>query len=195
MLIPVFNSCKKGDEDPAFSFYSRKHRLCQDWTFSFYKRIEQNNDTIISYTFDGASWIKVEANQTYISSATMKISFSKDGSYLWDQTIATADSTYTYNEEGSWYFTGGGKDSDTKYKELLAMQKTKVTSALQAGGVTNTTNYYGTGNLNASVYKIIELSSDEVKLESILETNYIPVSPNPSDLKKITENITLKKSL
>lgn len=195
LLIPVLNSCKKGDEDPLFSIYSRKHRLCQDWKFSFYKKILQHNDTIISYEFDGASLHKIVGTQSYFSAATMQISFDKNGSYKWDETISTDTSVYSYNEEGSWYFSGGGDDSDTKYKELLAMQKTKVTETLQAGGSTTTTNYYGGGNLDAIVFKIIKLSSQEVKLESKVVTNNIQVTPYSSDFKTVTFEINLTKSL
>jgi hypothetical protein len=195
LMIPVLNSCKKGAEDPDFSFYSRKHRLCQDWKFSYYKRIMQNNDIITSLEFDGSSLRQLVGNQLTISSAVMKISFKTDGSYIWDESVSTDTSTYTYYEEGSWYFTGGGKDSDTKYKELLAMQTNKATKTLQAGGSTTTDNYYSTGNVDATVYEIIKLASDEVKLKSRVETNFIQISPNETDLKILTVEINLKKNL
>jgi hypothetical protein len=195
LMIPVMNSCKKGEEDPSFSFYSRKHRLCQDWKFSYYKRIQQDNDTITSWEFDGSSMRKLVGTQLYISSAVMKITFKTDGSYVWDEKVTTDTSTYTYYEEGSWYFTGGGKDSDTKYKELLALQTNKATRTLQAGGITTTDNYFSTGNVDATVYNIIKLSSDEVKLKSRLETNFIQISPNETDMQILTVEITLKKNL
>ncbi len=195
LMIPVLNSCKKGEEDPDFSFYSRKHRLCQDWKFSYYKRIQQNNNVITSLEFDGSSLRRLVGNQMYISSAVMKISFKTDGSYIWDESVSTDTSAYTYYEEGSWYFTGGGKDSDTKYKELLAMQTNKATRTLQAGGITTTDNYYSTGNVDATVFQIIKLASDEVKLKSRLETNFIQISPNETDLKILTVEINLKKNL
>jgi hypothetical protein len=193
MLIPLLNSCKKGDEDPLFSIYSRKHRLCHDWKFSYYKKILQHNDSIISYEFDGASMHKIMGNQSYYSAATMQISIDKDGSYIWEETISNDTSVYSYTEEGSWYFTGGGDNSDTQYKELLAMQKTKVTETLHTGGSNTTTNYNGSGNLDAIVFKIIKLASKEVKLESELETNIIQVTPAATDFKTVTIEIDLKK--
>jgi YD repeat-containing protein len=193
LFIPVINSCKKGAEDPDFSFYSRKHRLCQDWKFSYYKKIIQHNDDIISYEFDGASLRTIVGNSLYIAHADMSISFKTDGTYLWDQTVATDTSTYTYHEAGDWYFTGGGKNSDTKYKELLAMQTTKYTKTTQVGGTTTTENYDGTGNLTSRVFEIVKLASDEVKLNSKVETNYVQAST--SDLQILTEIINLKKGL
>ena len=195
IMIPIFNACKKGAEDPSLSFYSRKHRLCQDWGFSFYKRVEQTNSNSTSYEFDGASFVTMYANYHYIAHATMKISFSKNGTYLWDQYVSTDTSTCSYKEEGSWYFSGGSKDSDTKSKELLGLQPTKETTILQINGSTSTTNWVGTGDLMARVYKIVKLSSDEVKLTMKDETTYILSSPNTSDLSIISEDIDLKKSL
>jgi hypothetical protein len=193
MLVPVLNSCKKGDEDPFFSIYSRKHRLCHDWKFSYYKKILQHNDSIISYEFDGASMHKIIGIQSYYSAATMEISFDKSGNYIWEETISNDTSVYTYTEEGSWYFSGGGDDSDTKYKELLAMQKNKVTETLQADGTNTTTNYTGSGNLDAIVYKIIKLANQEVKFEYKVETNNIQVTPAATDFKAVTIEMNLKR--
>ncbi len=195
IMIPIFNACKKGAEDPSFSFYTRKHRLCQDWGFSFYKRIEQTNSSSVSYEFDGASYVTSYSNYHYIAHATMTISFAKNGTYLWDQYVSTDTSTYSYKEEGSWYFSGGTKDSDTKNKELLSLQPTKETTITQIGASTTTTNWVGTGDLMARVYKIVKLASDEVKLQSKDETTYIVSNPNSSDLSIISEDIDLKKSL
>jgi hypothetical protein len=195
LLIPLIISCKKGPEDPDFSFYSRKRRLCQDWKFSYYKKVEQNNQYIISYEFDGASLISIISNNQYISDALMNISFKKDGSYIWAETVSTDTSDYYYLEEGSWYFTGGADISDTKYKEMLALQHNKITKTLIAGGVTTTTNYYGTGNVNAFVYNILKLANDEIKLQSKTETSFIQISPNETDLKILTIEINLKKKL
>ena len=195
IMIPIFNACKKGAEDPSFSFYSRKHRLCQDWGFSFYKRVEQTNNNSNSFEFDGSSLITSYSNYRYVSHATMKITFNKDGGYLWDQYVSTDTSTYSFKEEGSWYFSGGGKDSDTKYKELLGLQPTKTTTVLQINANTTTTIWAGTGDLAARVYKIIKLASDEVKLSMKDETTYIVSNPNSSDLSIISEEIDLKKNL
>ncbi len=195
LVIPVINSCKKGDEDPSLSFYSRKHRLCQDWGFSFYKRVEQHNDTITSYEFDGSSFVKVFGSKSYISSATMEISFDKDGNYVWNEYISTDTSTFTYKEEGSWYFSGGGKDSDTKYKELLILQQNKISQTLQIGSSTTTTSYIATGNLKSTVFKILKLASDEVKLKSVTETDNIQSNTTTTNLNILSIEINLKKNL
>ena len=195
MIIPAMVSCKKGAEDPWFSFYSRKHRLCQDWKFSFYKRVEQYNDSIISYQYDGSSFVKVTSNKSYVSSAIMKISFKKNGTYIWDEFITTDTSEYTYKEEGNWYFSGGSKDSETKEKELLVLQKGKITRTFKEGSNVTTTLYSGSGDLPANTFKILKLSSEEVKLKAEIKMNYIGAGSSESNLMIVTTEINLKKNV
>lgn len=190
----LLTSCKKGEEDPFLSFYSRKHRLCQDWKFSYFKKVEQHNDSIVSWEYDGVSILKLGGNQMNVSAADMKISIKKDGSYVWDETITSDTSVFLYKETGSWYFSGGGSASDTKNKELLTLQKNNVTQTLQAGGTTTTSNYYGTGDLDATVYNIIKLSSKEVSLKSEITVNDIQSNPYISDLKITNIEIRLERT-
>ncbi|HOY31847.1 MAG TPA: hypothetical protein PKW80_08225 [Bacteroidales bacterium] len=173
LVIPLVNSCKVGDEDPDFSIYTRKIRLCQNWSFSYYKHAVQHNDTITSDEFDGSSYIHVYGTQSFISNAMMTISFNKKGTYTWDEHISNDTSVYTYKEEGYWYFTGGGKESETKFRELLALQKNSHVKTTQINGVTTTENYTASGNPETIVYKLIKLSKDEVKMESKVEKQYI----------------------
>jgi hypothetical protein len=190
LIIPMVNSCKIGDEDSDFTFYTRKVRLCQDWSFSYYKHTVQHNDTIVSNEYDGSSYITVFGTHSFISSAIMTISFNKKGTYTWDEHISNDTSVYTYKEEGNWYFTGGGKDSDTKFRELLALQKTSHTKTFQVGGSTTSDNYSASGNLETTVYKLIKLAKDEVKMESKVEKQFIEGSD--TDLDIVTTVINLK---
>ncbi len=193
LMIPAFNSCKVGDEDSDFTFYTRKVRLCQDWGFSYYKHTVQHNDTIISDEFDGSSYIHVFGTKSFISHATMTISFDKKGNYIWDEFISNDTSVYTYKETGYWYFTGGGENSDTKFKELLALQKTSHVKTLQIEGQpTSTDNYTASGNLKTLVFRLIKLAKDEVKMESIVNQQYI--EGNNTDLHVETIIINLKMS-
>lgn len=190
LIMPLVNSCKIGDEDSDFTFYTRKVRLCQDWSFSYYKHSVQHNDTIVSNEYDGSSYISVFGNKSYISSAVMTISFNKKGNYTWDEYISNDTSVYTYKEEGYWYFTGGSDDSDTKFKELLALQKTTHTKTLQVGGITTTDIYSASGNLETTVYKLIKLAKEEVKMESTVEKKYIQGGITVLDI--ISTEIVLK---
>lgn len=195
VFLLLATSCKKGDEDPFFSIYSRKHRLCQDWKFSYFKRVEQNNQNTVIWEYDGTSLKRIASGNTYISAAKMSLLFSKNGTYVWNQEVSNDTSDYVYNEEGTWYFSGGGKDTETQYKELLTMQKNKVTETLSVGSNTTVTNYQGSGDLNAAVFKIIKLASDEVKLFSSAKTTYVSSDPNQENIVILTIEIKLRKNL
>lgn len=193
MAAPIFTSCRKGEEDPWFSFYSRKTRLCQAWQFSFYKRIEQRNDAIVSYNYDGSSFRKISSNYQYISAGTMVITFSTNGTYKWEQQTTTDTSTYNYTEQGNWYFSAKNKDGDYKSKELLNLQKKDMTETFTAGGDIETITYKGSGDLGTNVYRIIGLSSKEVHLMSEYEITL--TTGGGDDIMKVTTEIKLQKNL
>jgi hypothetical protein len=190
IVAPVLHSCKKGDEDPSFSLYSRKTRLCQDWKITKYTRTEQYNDSIVGYGFDGATFTRVTSNYFYSSPGTMRIIFSKTGSYQWDQTVSTDTSDYSYSERGMWYFSGGGKESGYKTKELVALQKTEQTESFSDGDSISTNSYEGSGDLATNVFHITKLASDGLTIDAEVETTYLTLSG--SELVKIKTEIILE---
>jgi hypothetical protein len=153
--------------------------------------VVQHNDTIVTNEYDGSSYITVIGNKVYISSATMRISFNTNGTYVWDEYIANDTSVYTYKEEGYWYFTGGGSDTETQYKELLALQKIKSTQTMQIAGVTTTNTYEGSGTLQTTIYRLIKLAIDEVKMESRVEKQYIQGDQTILDIVTTEINLTM----
>ncbi|MEI6766096.1 MAG: hypothetical protein WCM76_10665 [Bacteroidota bacterium] len=193
IVAPLLNSCKKGEEDPWFSFYSRKTRLCQAWKFSFYKRVEQHNATIVSYTYDGSSFRKISSNDQYISAGSMVITFSTNGTYKWEQQTTTDTSTYNYSEQGNWYFSGKNSDGETKSKELLSLQKKDMTETSTSNNSISTITYKGSGDLGTNVFKIVGLSSKEVHL--ISEYQITNTTGGGDDIVKITTEIKLQKNL
>lgn len=190
LTFTLLNSCKKGEDDPWFSFYSRKSRLCQDWKITSYKRTEMLNSNIIAYTFDGSTYRKIGSNYTYSSPGTMKISFSKTGAYKWEQSIANDTSTYIYSESGNWYFTGGGKDTDTKNKELIGLQREDFTESFSSTAINTSVSFYGSGDLETNIYRLQKLASDEVVIVSEATTSY--TSDTDNNIKKITTEIILE---
>jgi hypothetical protein len=190
LTLPTIQSCKKGDQDPSFSLISRKTRLCQDWKITSYKKTIQTNDSIIAYTFDGSTFVKITSNDSYQSPGSMRLLFSKTGSYQWDQTTTTDTSSYIYSEKGMWYFSGGGKETGTKTKEVIALQKTDVTESFSAGSVNSTISYFGSGDLETNTYRLRKLSNEEVIIDGKTTTTYF--SNNANHLEKITTEIILQ---
>jgi hypothetical protein len=179
-ILPTINACKKGDGDPYFSLYTRKARLTNDWKVSSLTQTVKFNRTTITTTFDGTQKsVETFVPDTTVYTATdtlyeyrafksykgsLLYSFDKSAAYQIDEAF-TDDTTgikFTSQETGLWYFTGGGRDSDTKAKELLGMQTTKfVYNPLNPD--TYTLTYSGEANMR--VYHIYELASKEIVLK------------------------------
>lgn len=190
LTLPLLPSCQKGEEDPMFSLISRKTRLCQDWKVVSYKKTIQTNDSIIAFTFDGSTYQKIMSNYTYSSPGSMRILFSKTGSYQWDQKVTTDTSSYLYTEKGMWYFTGGSKESTYKSKELVALQKTEVVESFSTSTTNNTLSYFGSGDLETNIYHLRKLANDEVIIDGETTTTYF--SNNSNQLEKVTTEIILQ---
>jgi len=167
LSIPIFISCKKGPEDPWFSFYSRKHRVCEKWKLITYQKSTQINDSIFNYMFDGHGKIYYEyaaGHLQYRSVGSMAISFAKDGKYTWALDVSNDTSNMTYTEQGYWYFVSKNKQNNKKDKEQLTLQPLTTDYFFRHKNVTKTDNYQGTGDLESATYNIVKLASDEMKL-------------------------------
>lgn len=167
-------SCKKGEEDPNLSIYSRKQRLCKSFDVTSYKRTEEYNDTIIAYTFTEGMYAKTTTNNYYYNSpGSMSIQFSKDGSYTWEQTNSTDTSEHSYIEKGLWYFTEANKETDIKKKEQIILQKTEISESFSNYSDMTILSYNGSGDLSVNTYRIKKLSSEEVIIIGELENTYV----------------------
>ncbi len=151
IVSSFFTSCKKGDMDPFFSIYSRKHRVVGEWEINKWddSRTYIDNggtNTIINITISGTS-ITIDTTFLHASKDTTKIwtgvvneskyNFNKTGKldYVLDFTLVhkwkntdentghTYDSTYTWN----YRFINTGtwnflsKIDDYKSKERIVM--------------------------------------------------------------------------
>jgi hypothetical protein len=154
--IPAFQSCKKGENDPALSLKSRKARLCGEWNLKegFTKNINHDG-TITTYTYNGTNVVITATglpDDGYI--ITKKLTVNKEGTYK-------LENLYEDNEtisEGAWYFGRANKDLDLKDKETVIFVRNKYT---YVDGTTVIT----TGNEtleNFSTWQLDRLSSKEL---------------------------------
>lgn len=193
IFFPVFQSCKKGEGDPFFSIYSRKARLCNEWKVSKYIETYEIKDTTITTEIDeNKKKIKVEARfidttiyRYHLLTGELTYKFEKDGSYERYEAF-TDDTTFVNNvtvQTGLWYFTGGGKGSSTKEKELLALQMTQLTFNPMSP-TTYTITYSGDNELD--IYHIYSLKKDEI----VLKINRSETT-NITDFYKLSAEMTL----
>jgi ribonuclease BN (tRNA processing enzyme) len=193
MLAPVFQSCKKGEGDPFFSIYSRKARLCNEWKVSKYTETYEIKDTTITTEItDKQKKITVEARfidttiyRYYLLIGDLNYKFEKNGTY--ERYEAFTDDTTKVNnvtvQTGLWYFTGGGKGSATKEKELLALQMTQYTFNPMSP-TTYTITYSGDNKLE--LFHIYSLKKNEI----VLKINRSETT-NITDFYKLTAEMTL----
>jgi hypothetical protein len=204
LVMPVFNGCKKGENDPAISLRSRKSRITGEWKVS---KMEETQTTTPSCsgcygstdktTFDGTSKTVVSTSAApgstastwvyTVSAATLTIDKEGTYTYTWTEVLTSVDGTpvtgatpSTYTEEGVWNFSGGA--GDTKSKSELVMASTKRTWT--TGGVSSTSTT--TGNTTGSISTIDQLKNKEM----ILKINETSVSSGTTPTTTVTESTT-----
>lgn len=184
IIIPLVQSCKKGDGDPFFSIYSRKARLAGDWKISNYKETISYKKITIETTFDGSKKKEVttvhdsiihvtnptphDSTFDYVTQWTWTgatdYTFEKSGTYsiLENYRDDTTLTSYTSEEKGLWYFTGGGKNSGFKYKELLGLQMQSFVYNHESDTSYTIT---GMGDNSQAIFEIYALKNNEIVLK------------------------------
>jgi len=132
MAVPMFQSCKKGENDPFLSIKSRKARLCQDWKLVAAEGTQTSGGAMSTYTFNGTTWTEMGSGQTFSYNVTWTMSFDKGGPYtiyLMYTAIGGAGGTYTETIKGNWWFGSKNKSADYKDKETVVLQETSYSNS------------------------------------------------------------------
>ncbi len=157
-IMLSFLSCKKGENDPAFSLKSRKARLVGDWVLKVGTRTETYSGGIVTYSYNGSTEIftpSIGPSTTNIY--TQKISIYKDGTFV--QEINDDGKLLTI--KGSWEFGRKNKDLDLKDKETVIFICSSYTE-VEDGDISSST-YTGTERFDEPyIAQIDKLSSKEL---------------------------------
>ncbi|CAN5731775.1 hypothetical protein BH11BAC7_BH11BAC7_31730 [soil metagenome] len=167
-----FEGCKKGPNDPAFSFSSRKARMAGDWKYASGEGKSYDGiNTHTVWTYDGstlsstATTTTPASTNTSLTSVTMSVTFEKEGAYKQVTTTTTPSpnaSTRTLTETGTWNFTGS-VGTNNNNKDHIVMVLLSSTEVYTANSVTTTTAYSYTGDdAPVSLYFLDKLSSKEI---------------------------------
>lgn len=156
----LFSGCRKGEDDPFFSFRSRTTRLTGDWelTKASFKTEEYETKRIsTSYEYSSGKLkvtVEDEAYGTLIGeqSYTENYSFDEDGTY--SSLVTSGDDRYS--TKGNWIWIRDNEDIDLEDEEAIVM--------------TITTDYNGNifsgrTNLPSAVWVFNRLSNDEIIVE------------------------------
>lgn len=125
LLAAIMPSCKKGENDPAISFHSRKARVANEWkvTSGEGKRVETGSFAYSSsWTFDGSVYTETDASGSNLVSRTIEYEFDKDGNFKYTDTENGEPTTV----EGTWNFASGV--GETKKKSQLVLSYNKITT-------------------------------------------------------------------
>jgi hypothetical protein len=158
----ILPSCKKGDNDPFFSFHSRKARVVGTWKLKSGSITENALTTELPYP-----------NTPYAE--TME--FKKDFTF-----IITLIDTFgvTHVTTGAWAFSNKSKDIKLKNKEALILYPQTVTDA-------SIHTYIWTGFYTDPVFWLLDRLANK---EMVIKWNSTQTTPYSSDSYAGTKTYT-----
>lgn len=160
LMMPTFQSCKKGPNDPAISLKSRSSRLCGEWEISKAKITNTDGPDTDLYNYsDGTVTISYSGGASATGTYSWTYTIEKNGVFKSVRTETYSGTTNTYTIEGLWFFNDANKDADVKAKEMVLFQPQDY---LISDG-TSTTTYANEGS-PLDAYLIDQLKSKEVVL-------------------------------
>jgi len=145
--ILVFDGCKRGDNDPFFSFRSRKARVTGDWAFeskesNVTKLFSQpeSYQAVVKFTLDGEKiTIKVDSINTPHDTSKTTSGVLKEGYYRFDK---NSKMEYLFHYELTWDKTKTDENTNvTTYDKVVTTVEEKATgswnflSNVEANGV------------------------------------------------------------
>lgn len=144
-ILNLCTSCKKGEDDPAFSLRTRKARVTGEWkavqgtSYTSNEGIDYKNTQEVTYTENTFNGIQIETSLndikkvTYAGKYSYEITLDKNGNYEINQ---TSDGKEFYSK-GRWNFTGNiGKN---KNKQQLVLTQTNNNGRNITGNFVNQT--------------------------------------------------------
>lgn len=148
LVMPVFNGCKKGEEDPGLSLRSRKGRVAGEWTVSAYESTYDQNTTYSDPNTTSGDLTKneVTGSEKFDGTAVTEASTSKN---TYDDGKTSSNSTTASGTTITWSNTG---TSGT----------TTSTTGTYAKTTTNTYTFEkdGTFKLSSASKKTVEETDD-----------------------------------
>ena len=177
LVLSLGTSCRKGDDDPFFSFQTRKNRLTGEWKLDQYKVFSDHGPILsIRYAADTGLIYLLPDSSTYQRPFQWTMSFDSDGGYVSEQRerfpadSSASDTSFTVitTESGTWKFTGG--NDVPQRSELLFQEEEMTVERTDQGSNINVVTV--NGPLEGEVYTIDRLANKELWLSYVTRTNY-----------------------
>jgi len=123
MALPMLNSCKKGEEDPALSLKSRKSRLSGEWKLTEGSQFVSSASGSVTYTYTATTVTYSMGGQPQSSPYAEILVFEKDNTFKF--TVTTDNDVEV--TEGFWTFIEGYDEIKDKEMVLLRILKRSIT--------------------------------------------------------------------
>lgn len=126
--VLLISSCRKGENDPAFTLLGRKARIKGDWKLTEGK-VEityanpEKDDFDTYFSFDGSNFTLkyMDSTQTSFSGTySLKLSFIKEGEFSMDESLGAS----RFMARGDWQFVL--KSGEYKNKERIEIRTDEV---------------------------------------------------------------------
>jgi hypothetical protein len=126
LAIPAFQSCKKGENDPAISLKSRDARITATWKLTKIEgtktSVNSGVTTTTTTTYDGSIKTRVTTipgfpTVTSSVTGTFEMTIDKKGRMSWTETVTSVSPPITdvQSGEGNWYWLNSDKDKSVVY--------------------------------------------------------------------------------
>lgn len=183
LSIMIFSACKKGKEDPFISFKSREKRIVGEWTSSqqlIQYTVTSQSSKPYTVTYDNLT-LKGAGEDLTLSGEmnSAKLNIKEDGTFTesiktnWAKVyfmgFTSSSGPSESITEGTWKLLG--RNSDYKNKEVIELTYLNSYSPSNLNFKTTIVN----GSLKC---RIIKLSEDEIKLESIEKVEMVRKTSN-----------------
>lgn len=180
--IPMFNACKKGENDPTLSLKSRKARLTGEWELK---------SGSITYTSGAHTSITTYTGTTatsgsFTSNYTEKVEIEKDHTFKMTITAGSGTQNAIATIEGTWSFGRKDKELELKNKEYIV---TRITSVSDPSNITD----YGTATATGTSCPTETWVIDQLKnKEMVILTDGMFTSAGSSSTSKGTKTYEKK---
>lgn len=159
-VMPAFQSCKKGPNDPAISLVSRTSRLAGTWSLTKGTETSVSGTTTTTTTYNGGSFTVVSGSSSYTGSYTCEWVIDKKGTYVMTRTRTVTGASDTYKDEGKWYWADKNKTDNIKSKQMLCLRSERRTYTDASG-----TDIYSEVFGDLTTFMLDKLSSKEIVMK------------------------------
>jgi hypothetical protein len=124
LALMAFQSCKKGENDPAISFRSRDARITAKWKLTKIESAETDvsgNYTVsVTITYDGLNYTRVTAitgnpTDSLVAAGTYFMTIEKNGAMSWEETYTEYGTNIFRSGTASWYWVDSGKNKSAAH--------------------------------------------------------------------------------